>query len=194
MEGESTLTWRGFGLRWVAANTAGWSLGMGIAEWISDGFDAPDALRFALVGLVLGTMQWFVLSRHLQRSAWWIPASVVAWYLGLSAGDRFGFFTQPNPLWAGGVGGAVAGCLQYLILRGQSSRAVLWIPASLGGATVAWIAGTWAGQSVYDSVQGNNEYLWGYTAGGAVGGLVFGVLTAPVPLSMLRRSKLKTPS
>jgi hypothetical protein len=103
-------------------------------------------------------------------------------------GERFGFFT-PHPLWAGGVGGGVAGCLQYLILRGRSSRPVLWIPASLVGAVLAWVAGTMAGQTVYNNVQGAYDGLLGYIAGGAVGGLVFGVLTAQVLLSMLRRPK-----
>lgn len=37
----------------------------------------------ALMGLVLGFAQWFVLGRHVARAALWMPSNALAWALGM---------------------------------------------------------------------------------------------------------------
>jgi hypothetical protein len=156
---------------------------MGLFEWID------QTVALAIVGLVIGTAQWLVLSGHLRRSAWWIPATVAAWYLGLVAGERFKPFPFPfDPVWAGAVSGAVAGILQSPILRGQALRPLLWIPVSVVASILAWIGGDYVGFVVYYENISDVDELIGYICGGAAGGLLFGVLTAPVLLRWIGRS------
>ena len=35
------------------------------------------------IGTILGTPQWLMLRRHVQRAVWWIPANVLAWVPGM---------------------------------------------------------------------------------------------------------------
>jgi hypothetical protein len=42
-------------------------------------------LGFAVLGLLVGFAQWWVLRRHLKRTGWWILASAAGWFVGGSA-------------------------------------------------------------------------------------------------------------
>ncbi|MDE2903523.1 MAG: hypothetical protein OXP73_10905 [Chloroflexota bacterium] len=44
---------------------------------------ASMALTSLAVGLLAGTLQWLVLRRHVNRAAWWIPASALAMVAGM---------------------------------------------------------------------------------------------------------------
>jgi len=46
-------------------------------------FAASMALTSLAVGLLAGTLQWLVLRRHVNRAAWWIPASALAMVAGM---------------------------------------------------------------------------------------------------------------
>lgn len=85
-------------------------------------------------------MQWLCLRRHASGTIWWIPATAIA-ALGLLAAAT-GAYKIPQVGLIGALaktgimvaGGAVAGTLQWLILRKKSDRAIWWIAAS----AVSW--------------------------------------------------------
>jgi hypothetical protein len=86
------LAWSSWVLATAASTGAIWSLvrGIGSSWWALDSRAASDgtllmaAAGFGLLlGTVLGGAQWVVLRRYLQDAVWWIPATALAWMLGL---------------------------------------------------------------------------------------------------------------
>ena len=76
---------------------------------------------------------------------WWMLANTVGWgvggaalFLGPWALSGLWTFTAAG-LVAGTMGGAVAGALQWLVLKQQIARAGWWIVASTGGRAVGGI-------------------------------------------------------
>ena len=87
---------------WVLATGAGWlfaliamvaptvAIVLRLEEFASTSTPEQARITFrltfivavSLAGLVLGTSQWLVLRRQVQRAGWWIPATIVAWALG----------------------------------------------------------------------------------------------------------------
>lgn len=79
---------------------------------------AAAVLGAALLGSI-GTAQWLILRRHVARAARWIPATAVAWTVGLGA-----FLAFTMPLWQPGqpVGLTVAiGIAGGLIMAATTS-------------------------------------------------------------------------
>ncbi len=114
----------------------------------------------------------------------WMLASTLGWAVGGAA-----LFLGPwmlSGLWtftaaglvAGTMGGAVAGALQWLVLRGRLARAGWWIAAS----TVGWAVGgimLEAGRAGVAALPGEipGWFLGGFLGGfGVVGGVVAGFL------------------
>lgn len=72
---------------WVPATAAAWPASFFFIGLLSRGvvngggvFVESMAIRapvFALIGVLLGGVQWFVLRRHFVRAGWWVLASVV---------------------------------------------------------------------------------------------------------------------
>lgn len=82
------------GRDWVLATAlaagVAWVIGM-IPSNIGDLSALDQRLLISLVVLgavifllVMGSAQWLVLRRHLLRAAWWIPANMLAWPLGVA--------------------------------------------------------------------------------------------------------------
>ena len=176
---EPVRSWRKLAVWWIVANAAGWAATMGVFEALPYGF-RPIACA------IIGTAQWVVLRSRLRVSPWWMAATSLAWFGGLWAGAaRADFFFGPDPSWAGGVGGALAGILQYWTLRRRASTPLLWLPVSI----VASIAGWWAGEYVGVTAYFNHLSLsWSYIIGGAIGGTAIGALSAPVLIRMVRKT------
>lgn len=86
-------------VKWTALGAAvAWALGMipSVLMHETSHAQTPDfgemttttqLLLAALTGLVLGPVlgvpQWFVLRRHIDIAAWWIPANSLAWAFGM---------------------------------------------------------------------------------------------------------------
>src|SRR5258707_12601387 len=65
-----------FGLQWVLATIVGWVIGFTICEdikvFISSWHFSPDG---AIIGISVGIVQYFALSRRLKGVEWWIMAT-----------------------------------------------------------------------------------------------------------------------
>ncbi len=69
-----------------------------------------------LAGTLLGGAQWLALRRVLHQAAWWLPATILAWLLGMSVMLAGGSLIQSGtPVWTlllvSGVTGLVLGSL-----------------------------------------------------------------------------------
>jgi hypothetical protein len=93
---------------WVAATAAGAALAwmIGLVPMLTDGrlFQLPIVLVVASVALLgaallgsIGTAQWLVLRRRIDRSGWWIASTAAAWTFGLIV-----FTAVTTPLWQPG--------------------------------------------------------------------------------------------
>ncbi|MCJ7668464.1 MAG: hypothetical protein MUP04_09355 [Anaerolineae bacterium] len=135
----------GFWLWWVSASTVGWFSGFIVGS--VGGYAVMEILpSYALVawgGVVLGAgvgiFQWLVLRRRVSRAGWWVLARTVGLAGGAVVGTTAVALAGGDPTtWGvvGGwvVGGAMAGLMQWFVLRRQVSRAGWWVLAS----TVGW--------------------------------------------------------
>lgn len=114
-----------FWFQWIMATTLGWVLGR---------FLLPN-LAFVIIGIALGTLQWFVLQHRIQKAWRWILATLGGWMAGsllvLSlAADGMEFF-------AGVILGVTVGTAQWLILRKEFHWHGWWIIINV----VAWTTG-----------------------------------------------------
>jgi hypothetical protein len=161
---------------WIVANSLGW--GCACTAALLTGFRAPGSVA---AGAVIGAAQWLALRRRLHFAGWWIPASALGWCVGLQLSPH-SFFNVPDPYWTGGVSGVVTGVLQWLVLRRHVRRSGVWIPASIGSAVIAWVAAMIT-YGYFDRIKLDQ---FDYIAGVGAGGIVTGVLTAPVLNWLLR--------
>ena len=99
---------------WILASTVAW-----VASWglivsglaMPPGADLISSLMVgAVMGLLLGAGQWFVLRRWTQSASLWIPANVSAWSVGFT-----GIFG--GAILTGAVVGAVTGLVLDWLLR-----------------------------------------------------------------------------
>lgn len=189
METETQEYGRQLALQWVVSNAFGWAIGMGLAAMLGSGL-GDEKYSPLVVGAVVGLRQWRVLPKRLRNLIWWIPVSILSWYVAIRVGTAKGILL-PDPLWAGGLGGLAAGLLQMLILWGQVSRAWLWLAGSAAASIIGWLLGTYAGVFFFDRL--TQEEIYCYIIGGLVCGVVFGALTAPILIWMLRHPAANAP-
>jgi hypothetical protein len=154
----------GFWLLWVAASAAGFALGaaafwaMGQAQR-TDAASLVRALAFAVTAVIIttspGFLHWLILRQRFPRAAWWVPASgigsvfgfiMLSW--GITVADTLGGDTDFWPVIYGWVvpalaaafGGALAGTMQWFVLRRWVAYAGWWVPVS----GISWVVATWA--------------------------------------------------
>lgn len=195
---------RGFWLPWVAASTVGGLFALSFGDFpsgvgmLTRGTDMSDESGWAegwavlvaglLAGAIFGAAQWLVLRGRLNGLGWWVPVTVlgwtaaylVVWAIGGGGGSAaYGHHALPHVLDTGGTLGALivglaAGVPQWLVLRHLGSRAIWWVPASVAGLLLGWLA------AVATPFHGPEAHL----VGGAAFGLLFGIVTAPVLLKL----------
>jgi hypothetical protein len=180
-----------FWLQWVLASTVGMFVGLIIAFLIIGNVlenlgNLPSNLLGGIgLGIGLGVLQWLVLRGQVSGVGWWILASAAGGY-GIIKGWPEGYYWSSFAMvldWTVVValGGAVTGILQWLVLRGQVSRAGWWVLASTVGyglgVTVAR-AFPWG----YDFLDGIGALVVTAAVLGAVtGGALVWLLRQPVP-------------
>ncbi len=177
MKIERTHVGWGFWFWWVLASTVGYAVGnaagmkvvqavVGAAEYRAKGFVVAIPLLVVMTGAAVGVMQWLILRRQLRRTGWWVLASIVGWVVGTAAATLGillvglqEFSPVSSSIVIGVVVGAVAGVMQWLILRRQLRRTGWWVLAS----TVGWAVGAAATGAI------------GLPAVGAVSGAITGI-------------------
>ncbi len=154
-----------FWFQWIMATTLGWILGR---------FLLPN-LAFAVIGIALGIMQWFVLRGHIHKAWRWIIATMVGWTTGSTlilflAADGTEFF-------AGVILGITVGVAQWLILRREVQWNGWWIVISV----VAWTTG----MALLPGLLSTGAMI------GAISGIALGLLfqfPKPVPVELIERN------
>ena len=189
----SQVGW-GFWLQWVVASTVGMLLGFIVGFPLSFlvmdivGERLGQSFGGIVIGIGVGVLQWLVLRRRISGVGWWVLASaaggygiVQAMFLGAFEGYvgslSFGALLSFTGVVA--LGGAVAGTLQWLVLRGQVSRAGWWVLAS----TVGWGLGMAVSRAF---PWGRDDALLalavtGVVLGAITGGALVWLLRQPVP-------------
>jgi len=175
----------GFVLRWVLATTIGWVVGFAICEAVVKPIvDALTNFRSdgAVIGIAIGIGQWLALNRRINRTRWWILASVIGFGVGKSVADPV---AQAVPGLLGSAFGGLAiglflGVTQWLVLRRHVPKARWWILAN----AVAWSAG-WSIIASVDTEAANAAIGMAYLIG-AIGAGVAGVITAAALVGMSR--------
>jgi len=98
-----------------------------------------------LYGVILGIIQYLLLSLKLPRMGWWVLTTTLGWSLAfLDIGLRYnplGTINVPNSIWysmlAGIILGIIIGVAQWLILRANVPKAIWWIPTNMLGFAIA---------------------------------------------------------
>jgi hypothetical protein len=182
---------KGFWLGWVAANTAGWVIGivlggtfLGVLE---DSFLGPFLAAF-LLGLSSGMMQWFVLRRHLQEPGQWVWATAGGTLLGAFALSIVAQIDVGGEIWGlvlmlGTVAivlGTCIGVAQWLVLRDQYRGAGAWILASAAAWAVVGLVNGGVGVAMF-SAFGDTS---GLDFGEAIGQILAQVIGLVVVVSL----------
>jgi len=133
----------------VGYNGVGYS-GVEYNGWPS-GFWIGLPVGGALAGLVAGFWQERVLRSHIQVTKRWIGATALGWALGFSAvvGGSSWFLSYAKDMqpWyaltiyllGAGIGGAVSGVGQWVLLRRRIERSIWWFMACAVGSLSAWL-------------------------------------------------------
>ncbi len=144
---QLTISWS-FWLLWALA-FLGFPIG-GLLAQVTIG-PITNALKAslagALTGAVLGLVQWFVLSRQLPLSAWWIPVTSAGMALGMGISVAWlGTETSGNSLLQrAAITGLCIGVAQWFILRTILPGSVLWIAVIAIGWMIGWFVTRRAG-------------------------------------------------
>ena len=166
-----SATW----LLWVVASAVGLVLGSALERVFTIDLSAHMLLGGGTVGvlgglalpggLVIGTCQWLVLRRELDRAGWWILASTPV----LIVGQLYSFY---GGLTVRGLGFGLA---QWLVLRREVDRAGWWILVS----AVGWTVGMAVGNAVF--------WELGWLLANALAGAVTGAITGAGLVWLLRQ-------
>ena len=185
-------------LLWILTSTVGIIVGMYLNFFLLaftilvlglDSCDACDILASGFgFGIGVGFLQWLVLWRRVPgvRVRWWVLASAVSGFGIFQAGftgysDRLLNY-RSLLVWTGVVAlsGAVTGILQWLVLRGQVSRAGWWVLAS----TLGWGLGMSAAVALSRGVGASDTVSlvgMGIVLGAVTGGALVWLLRQPKP-------------
>jgi hypothetical protein len=153
----NVLAWGGIGiLEWIVLETTSsysiTSNGVIIKDLSSISvkrmgmaYEVGGLIGLFVIGTAIGLAQWLVFRHHFKRAGWW-------WILVTALGWTVGYFVSWSLLEAIGwttferfeagmttalvMCGTVAGIVQWLLLRRETSKAAWWIVANLTG----WIA------------------------------------------------------
>jgi serine/threonine-protein kinase len=181
IQNHFTISWR-FWLFWALA-----FLGFPIGGFIANLIVGPvaTALRAgiagAIVGVVLGLIQWFVLRAQIPMPFWWIIATSAGMALGLAISVALlGSEVSGNSLLGRAViTGVIVGAAQWLVLRQILPQSWIWIVVVALGWGIGWFITRSAGIDL--------DFKW--PVFGASGALVFQLLTGLALYFLLRSSQ-----
>jgi hypothetical protein len=199
----------GFWLLWVTASVVGFALGATAVGYFGAAIiartpplivAAAQPTLFVVLATLPGFLHWLILRKWFSRAGWWVLASgggsllgflPLGWGLAVADthGDNVSVWFVALPTWvvllvAIAVAGAVAGAMQWLVLRLWVSRAGWWVLAS----SIGWVAATF----VYAYVtRANDVHL---PLGGAVSGALSGAITGLTLVELMRNTRNNDPA
>ncbi len=180
----------GFWLQWVVASTLAFSMNATAIRFMGRALDETGSFSIgialygstlAVVAFLPGFLQWVILRQWVPRAGWWVLVSGVGSFLGflatdlgmnLAIGVAGGEDGSASVMFPGfGVSfafaGALAGTIQWIVLRGWVPRAGWWVLIS----SISWAV---AGLAYLLLTRGNDV---GIPIGGAVSGAISGGIT-----------------
>lgn len=236
-----TLPGYKFLFKWTLANTLSWALGLiasgvgfllamlalmavdsliklrldGVSRFVLIGL-FPGASGGALLGACVGWAQQLVLRPYLPRPRQWVLASIAAGALGGAVGCAIDLATDLRTGGAVGlmVGFAVAGGLQYRILRERVAGAGRWVITNIAGGALALavdLATVMAGTALavrreppgmtpgtlyarqMDAAVRQVAEIMGITLGTILGAALIGAMLGAVLIVLLRQPRTETP-
>ena len=226
-----------FLFKWTLANTLSWALGLiaggvgfllgilalmavdsliklridGVSRFVLIGL-FPGAWGGALLGACVGRAQQLVLRSYLPRPRQWVLASIAAGALGGAVGCAIDLATDLRTGGAVGLmaGFAVAGGLQYRILRERVAGAGRWVITNIAGGALALavdLAAVMAGTALavrrepsamtpgtlyvreMDAAARQVGEIMGVTLGTILGAALVGAMLGAVLMVLLRRPR-----
>ncbi len=159
--------WNRFWLLWVLANTLGW-----MSYTIVVIFPFFRSLSAVIIGLLIGALQWAVLSRYFEIDSLWVWASVIPYGILLFIVTLFAGKLGYWPLLlveAAAMG--VLGYYQCTILRNYVNLALVWLVASPLALVVGTMISRGINHLVYPRGEGALGLVWMLT------GLIYGCIT-----------------
>ena len=150
----------------------------------SPAYTAALTVLFTAIGIGVGTAQWLILRRWIDRAGWWILANGLGLVVVVPLNTALpGAMSEAaKAAVTGAMAGAIAGLLQYLILRQQVGRAWLWVVAGIAG----WAVGG-GGAAVLRAITGLEE-----GTGEVIGAAAYAALTGAVIVWLLRQAAPET--
>ncbi|MBT3314960.1 MAG: hypothetical protein HN390_10125 [Anaerolineae bacterium] len=111
-----------------------WTILFGLIYFVNPNLYMNNAMGGALIGGILGLMQWLVLRKRIKRAALWIISSTIGWSIGLMAAEipwmeLLGLASEMivlvvliSVVSSGAIVGGITGCGLIWILGDISSR------------------------------------------------------------------------
>jgi hypothetical protein len=171
----------GLWLQWLAATAIGWAAGEAVASFVPEDTILLGTIHTAVIGLVLGTMQWLILRRHIDMAGRWVAATVIGSGLGGAVGLAASFAAGATVIqpWALLPFGVALGVCQWFVLRTQFAGSGWWTLAYALGLPLSFVIGLIASFSIgfeWENVDAIFRVV-SLAFFGAVAGAVFGMLS-----------------
>ncbi len=172
---------------WILLNATGLGLGYDLGMRLVNAAQLPYVVDLIVLGIAdalgLGIAQWVVVRRLFVHSWLWILLTL----LGFATGPLLAFFltTGAGPELLGGrfpgyylaeaFQGLMLGSMQWMLLRGKTRRAGIWLLASsagnVTGQTIFWrILAAWGGKT-YGILNGVGGQFLSFSVGACIGGV-----------------------
>lgn len=160
-----------------------------------------------VVGVFTGIVQWLIVRQYVQKSRWWILATIV----GLTVGLAIGMTARWLTLWgvfgmmggnfhdvmlrglggtlrgvAGGaitgvMAGAAVGIAQWLVIHRHFSRSVWWIVATFAAMIV--------GLAVSGAMETNRETMIEWAMRGSIAAMLYSAITGLALIRLIQINK-----
>lgn len=112
---------------WILATLLGWAIGFPLGFIMFQYFNnladgnlsgsLAGFLQISLFGLVMGLLQWWVLSRRIRLAGWWVLASIVGWNAGFALGGPGELIMGAHLYLTGVIYGLISGAVLFGLMR-----------------------------------------------------------------------------
>jgi hypothetical protein len=184
----------GLWLQWSAVTAIGWAAGEAVASFVPEDTILLGTVHSAVIGLILGIMQWLILRRHLEGAGRWVLATLIGSAVGGAVGLAASFAAGATVIqpWALLPFGIALGVCQWLVLRTQFPGSGWWTLAYALGLPLSFVIGLVVSFTVgfeWEDVDVIFRVV-SLTFFGAVAGAVFGMLSGGLLVWFLRHPRL----